>query len=332
MKFLTIVVLIAVVGLAAAKRSAELDSFLFTKWISQHSKSYSSVEEFNARYAIFRSNLDFIEQHNAGGHSYTLKMNQFGDLTNTEYQEKFLKFVHPNPNVKVHHDRHLNAAGLPTSVDWRQKGVVTPVKDQGQCGSCWAFSAVGAMEGAHALSTGNLVSLSEQELVDCANNGQNTCDTGGWMIQGFEWAMQKGMESETSYPYKAASGFPCQWQASKVAAANYTGYVNVTVGSEAALQTAVANQPTVSVAIDASSMNFQFYSSGVFDYPQCGNTPDSLDHGVLAAGYGTYNGADYWLVKNSWSASWGMDGYIMMSRNKNDQCGIALAASYPTVA
>jgi len=135
------------------------------------------------------------------------------------------------------------------------------------------------MEGAHALATGNLVSLSEQELVDCANNGQNTCDVGGWMIQGFEWAMQKGMESETSYPYQGSSGYPCSWQASKVVAGNYSGYVNVTVGSEAALQTAVANYPTVSVAIDASSMNFQFYSGGVFDYPQCGNTPDALDHG-----------------------------------------------------
>ena len=151
------------------------------------------------------------------------------------------------------------------------------------------------------------------------------------MIQGFEWAMQKGMESETSYPYKAASGFPCSWQASKVVAGNYSGYVNVTVGSEADLQTAVANYPTVSVAIDASSMNFQFYSGGVFDYAQCGNTPDSLDHGVLVAGYGTDSGSDYWLVKNSWGAGWGLQGYIMMSRNKNDQCGIALAASYPLV-
>jgi len=221
---------------------------------------------------------------------------------------------------------------VPAAVDWRQKGAVTPVKDQGQCGSCWAFSAVGAMEGAHALATGKLLSLSEQELVDCVNGGADTCDLGGEMHDGYLWAITAGGEElETSYPYKGTSGNKCAFNVS-LSVATFSSYLNVTSGDESALQAAVANAP-VSVGIDAASFWFQLYSSGVYDDSSCKSDSASLDHGVLAVGYDhdAASGKDYWIVKNSWNTVWGNQGYIWMVRNKGNQCGIATDATFPLV-
>jgi cathepsin L len=188
------------------------------------------------------------------------------------------------------------------------------------------------MEAAHALATKNLVSLSEQELVDCVNGGADTCTVGGEMYQAFEYVISAGGEElESSYPYSGTSGNTCKFDKSQVAA-TISSYANVTSGDESALQSAVAQQP-VSIAIDASSIWFQLYSSGVYDDSSCKNDYNDLDHGVLAAGYGhdTASGKDYWVVKNSWGAFWGQSGYIYMVRNKNNQCGVATDASYPIV-
>jgi len=218
-------------------------------------------------------------------------------------------------------------AALPATVDLRNYNLVTPVKDQGQCGSCWSFSATGAMEGAVALKTKKLLSLSEQNLVDCVQGGAYNCETGGVMQDAYAYVMQVGgIESEAEYPYCGidCDGEACQFDKSKVVA-TISNYQDLPQGSESTLQQNVANNHTVSIAIDASASSFQLYSGGVYNNPSCSST--QLDHGVLAVGYGTYNNAAYWLVKNSWGTSWGLSGYIMMSRNKNNQCGVATDAS-----
>jgi len=210
-------------------------------------------------------------------------------------------------------------------VNWVNKGAVTAVKNQGQCGSCWSFSTTGSVEGAHFLATGKLVSLSEQNLVDCSTTEGNEGCNGGLMDYAFEYIEKnKGIDTEASYPYRATGPNRCAFKPADVGA-TITSYHDIPSGSESALQTGVDKQP-VSVAIDAGHNSFQLYKSGVYYEPACSST--QLDHGVLAVGYGT-GSSDYWLVKNSWGADWGMSGYIQMSRNKNNNCGIATSASYP---
>jgi len=224
---------------------------------------------------------------------------------------------------KIEYVPPLNDAAA--TVDWRTKGAVTPVKNQGQCGSCWSFSATGSMEAAHFFATGSLVSLSEQNLVDCSTAEGNQGCNGGWMDQAFEYVIKNhGIDTESSYPYKATGPNRCQFNAANVGA-TISRYTDVAKGSEAALESA-ANQRPVSVAIDAGHSSFQMYKSGVYYEPACSQT--SLDHGVLVVGYGN-EGSDYWIVKNSWGASWGQQGYILMSKGRNNNCGIASAASYP---
>lgn len=255
-------------------------------------------------------------------------VNNFTDLTNQEFRRLFTGYQSTGkvPAPAIYDD--TDVAGLPASVDWTTKGVVTPVKNQQQCGSCWAFSTVASIEGQHALKTGKLVSLSEQQLVDCSGpEGDNGCG-GGLMDNGFKYVIiNKGLDTEQSYPYKAIDE-KCQFNPRTIGA-TISSYKDVQKGSEEALQSAVANVGPVSVAIDASQMSFQLYQKGVYDEPNCSTV--FLDHGVTAVGYGSLNGKDYWKVKNSWGESWGEKGYILMSRNKKNQCGIATQASFPVV-
>jgi len=311
----------------------------FVSWMDQHGLDFAPQEMFT-RFSTFKSNLATIEAHNekaaAGKYSFRLGLTQFAAMTNEEYRSKVLGLSRRSRSVAS------GAAGtfepqemdpLPASVDWRAKNVVTPVKNQGQCGSCWSFSATGAMEGAHALATGNLVSLSEQELVDCVNGGADTCDAGGEMHDGYlEVIAAGGIESEADYPYTATSGNKCVSDSTKYVA-TFSSYLNVTSGDEAALAAAVNEKPTISIGIDASSMWFQLYMGGVYDVSGCKNAWDQLDHGVLAVGFGHDDSSskDFWLVKNSWGGSWGESGYIRMVRNKDNQCGVATDATFPLV-
>merc|ERR1719421_1001035 len=227
--------------------------------------------------------------------------------------------------------REKNVVELPAatadSVDWEAKGAVTPVKNQGQCGSCWAFSTTGSVEGAFQIAGNPLTSFSEQDLVSCASSSGNQGCNGGLMDDAFKWIESNGIASEASYPYTSGSGQTGTCKSSVTAVAKVTGFQDVAQGNEAQLKSSIQAAPT-SVAIEADKSAFQLYKSGVFDSATCGK---KLDHGVLAVGYGTDSGKDYYKVKNSWGASWGQQGYILMVQGK-DMCGIADSASRPTGA
>ncbi|WCJ32678.1 senescence-associated gene 12 [Euphorbia peplus] len=299
------------------------------QWMTRYGRVYKDSNEKEMRFDIFKQNVQLIESFNkAGGKSYKLGINQFADLTNEEFKTSRNKFKGHMCSEQAGPFRYQNISAVPTSMDWRKKGAVTPIKDQGQCGSCWAFSTVAAVEGITQLTTGKLISLSEQELVSCDTKGEDQGCEGGLMDDGFTFIIgNKGITTETNYPYEAADG-TCNTKEEANHAAKITGYEDVPANSEAALMKAVANQP-ISVAIDASGSEFQFYSSGVFT----GSCGTELDHGVTAVGYGSSNGMNYWLVKNSWGSQWGEEGYIRMQKDINAEeglCGIAMQASYPT--
>jgi len=302
-------------------------------WKQVHSKAYTTAEELLRR-GIWEGNLKLVQQHNLeadmGIHTYWLGMNRFADLTTGEFVKAMNGY---NASARV---QRTNAnvfafdpsVQLPDTVDWRTQGYVTPIKDQGQCGSCWSFSATGSLEGQTFKKTGKLISLSEQNLVDCSQKQGNMGCNGGLMDQAFTYVKENnGIDTEASYPYEAVDN-TCRFKAADVGATD-TGFTDITSKDENALQQAVATVGPISVAIDASHASFQLYKSGVYNELFCSQT--RLDHGVLAVGYGTDSGKDYWLVKNSWGTGWGDQGYIKMTRNKKNQCGIATAASYPTV-
>lgn len=299
-----------------------------------HGKSYATVEEETARFNIFIENQRFIDEHNegfkAGVHSFEVGMNKFGDMTNQEFRTMMngYKYSPKKTNAPVF---VAKSNDLPESVDWRDKGYVTPVKNQLQCGSCWSFSATGSLEGQHFNKTGKLVSLSEQNLVDCSGKFGNEGCNGGLMDQAFSYIKaNNGLDTEESYPYKAKDG-KCAFNAANVGATD-TGFTDIKSGDESDLESAIATVGPISVAIDASKMSFQLYKTGVYFEKRCKNGAEDLDHGVLAVGYGTSSdGKKYYIVKNSWGEDWGDKGYLLMSREANNNCGIATSASYPLV-
>jgi len=300
----------------------------FSSWLVTNGRNYTSFEEFTHRENVYNQNLHKIAAHNSQGNSWTMGANKFADLTPREFKQLTGSCVFPERN------RHNNLRidiGAPSSVDWTTKGAVTPVKNQGQCGSCWSFSATGSMEGAWFLSNGTLPSLSEQQLVDCSGAQGNQGCNGGLMDSAFQYVIANGgITSESNYPYTATDG-TCNAAKAKQVVATISSFTDVPAGSESALMAAVAQQP-VSVAVEADQSVFQLYAGGVMTSP-CGT---NLDHGVLVVGYGTQNGLDYWKVKNSWGSSWGMDGYILLGRGSqygaNGQCGVQMDPSYPVVA
>jgi len=325
---------VAVVCLALAVSNA-LDSRLDDAWTfykNQHGKQYEAEEE-EFRRIIWDENVQLIQQHNLehdlGLHTYTLGVNEYADLSVEEYHTYLLGARRDLSTEKERSSRLLftpdTGRKVPDTLDWREHGYVTPVKNQGQCGSCWAFSSTGAMEGAHFKVTGELISLSEQQLVDCCKS--NLGCHGGWMDNSFDYVHQVGgIDTETYYPYQARETGRCSFNQDDIAA-TVSHWVDVPRGDEGALQQAAAAHGPIAVAIDAAHKSFGLYKSGVYVEPAC--STKSTDHAVLVVGYGTEDDQDYWLVKNSWGKTWGDEGYIKMARNKSNQCAIASHASYP---
>uniref|UniRef100_A0A8C1L6P1 Cathepsin Lb n=1 Tax=Cyprinus carpio TaxID=7962 RepID=A0A8C1L6P1_CYPCA len=294
---------------AAPRLNLHLDDH-WHLWKSWHGKDYHEKEE-GWRRMVWEKNLRKIELHNlehsVGKHTFRLGMNQFGDMTNEEFRQAMNGYNH-DPRRKSKGSLFMQPSFFeaPQQVDWREKGYVTRIKDQKRCGSCWAFSSTGVLEGQLFRKTGKLVSLSEQNLMDCSRpEGNQGCD-GGLVDQAFQYVQDNnGLDSEESYPYLGTDDQPCRYDPRYNAA----------------------------VAIDAGHESFQFYQSGIYYESEC--STEDLDHAVLVVGYG-YEGADvagkrYWIVKNSWTEKWGDKGYIYMAKDRENHCGIATSASYPLV-
>ncbi|XP_063039874.1 procathepsin L-like [Engraulis encrasicolus] len=320
--------------------SISLEDLEFHAWKLKFGKKYHTVEEEAHRKDIWLSSRRRVLAHNIladqGITTYRMGMNHLSDMSQEELLHTMLL---RNPIVSNQtktlqgavHSRNTGGAipELPKSVDWRKKGCVTPVKDQTKnCGSCWSFSTTGALEAHTCITYGKLPSLSEQQLVDCSRSFGNEGCQGGYIDKAYDYVIKAGgVDTEDSYPYEAEDD-TCRFQRSEVGA-TCKSYTNVTPeGDEGALQEAVALKGPVSVAIDAEP-NFYNYESGVYQDDSCSSS--ELNHAVLVVGYGSQDGLDYWLVKNSWSTSWGEGGYVKMARNRHNQCGIATYCFYPQV-
>ncbi|CAE5967840.1 unnamed protein product [Arabidopsis arenosa] len=324
---------LGVVTATDIKRNEAEVRLMYEQWLVENRKNYNGFGEKERRFKIFKENLKYIDEHNSvPNQTFEVGLTRFADLTNDEFRATYLRKNMERTKDSVKAERYLYKEGdiLPDEIDWRDKGAVVTVKDQGNCGSCWAFSAIAAVEGINQITTGELISLSEQELIDCDRGFVNAGCDGGIMNYAFEFIMKNaGIESDQDYPYTANDLGLCNTDKNnKSRVVTIDGYEDVPRDDEKSLKKAVAHQP-VSVAIEASSQAFQLYKSGVMT----GTCGISLDHGVVVVGYGTSSGEDYWIIRNSWGSNWGENGYVKLQHNIDDsfgKCGVAMMPSYPT--
>ncbi|XP_074579378.1 cysteine proteinase 2-like [Curcuma longa] len=303
------------------------DSLRFAGFALRYGKSYGSAEEIRKRFAVFAENLALIRSTNRKGLPYRLGINSFADMTWEEFRASRLGAAQNcSATLKRNQNHQMAEVELPATKDWRESGIVSPVKDQGHCGSCWTFSTTGALEAAYKQATGKDISLSEQQLVDCGYAFNNFGCNGGLPSQAFEYIKYNGgLDTEEAYPYKGVNGY-CKFNSENVGV-KVLDSVNITLGAEDELKYAVGLVRPVSVAFQVVR-DFRLYKGGVYTSKTCGKTPMDVNHAVLAVGYGVENGIPYWLIKNSWGDYWGVDGYFKMEMGKN-MCGVATCASYP---
>ncbi|XP_073423312.1 cathepsin K isoform X1 [Dendrobates tinctorius] len=299
-------------------------------WKRTHSKQYNGQLDEIKRRHIWEKNLKLIINHNkeysAGKHTYDLAMNHLGDMTSEEIVQTMTGLLVPSNHQSNNTYEEDKKARIPKYIDYRKKGYVTPVQNQGSCGSCWAFSSVGALEGQLMKKTGQLVSLSPQNLVDCDTDNYG-CQ-GGYMTNAFGYVRDNnGIDSDAYYPY-IGQDEGCLYNPSGKAA-GCRGFKEIPKGDEKSLKRAVAQIGPVSVSIDASLPSFHFYSKGVYYDERC--DPEGVNHAVLAVGYGNIKGRKHWIIKNSWGEQWGRKGFVLMSREKKNACGIASLASFPVM-
>ncbi|KAK9099525.1 hypothetical protein Syun_026570 [Stephania yunnanensis] len=300
----------------------------FARFAHRYGKRYGSVEEMRRRFENFVESLETVKATNKKGLTYRLALNKFADMSWEEFQAQKLG-APQNCSATTKSTHKLKEGILPATKDWREDGIVSPVKDQGHCGSCWTFSTTGALEAAYKQAFGKDISLSEQQLVDCAGAFNNFGCHGGLPSQAFEYIKYNGgLETEEVYPYTGKDG-SCKFNAENIAVKVFNS-VNITLGDEDELKYAVGLVRPVSIAFQVVH-DFRHYNGGVYTSNTCGSTPMDVNHAVLAVGYGVENGVPYWLVKNSWGADWGDHGYFKIEMGKN-MCGVATCSSYPIVA
>jgi len=327
---LALVVILALLAVSHADVSPKRH-VQFESWMRQYGKSYGTIALRQQKELVWNQNMDFIESWDAKARGFEVGMNQFGDLTNAEITAMYAGLRLDVNSLPRNDAPRPNAAQLlanPSSVDWVAKGVVNPIKNQGQCGSCWAFSSVASLESEWAINYGTLLSLSEQQLVDCTSAYGNYGCNGGLMEPTFTYIRQYGIELNSSYQYTASDG-TCKYQAT-LTVADCNGYKTVTRNDEKSLEHHVANDGVIAVAVDAGLSSFHFYKSGIYYDAAC--SAARLNHAVNAVGYGADSGGHkYWYIRNSWGTTWGMNGYMYLAKDKNNACGVASMASFPTL-
>lgn len=306
----------------------EIDLSEFQLYLHAYGKFYFSAEEFNTKYKVFRENLAHIRKHNLANGDWVLGINRFADMTPEEFKDMFLP-----QKIKVRDQSEkmfaqIDEVEVPNYVNWVSAGAVTPVQTQGDCGSHWAFSSTGAIEGIWKITGHPLTLLSAQQLIDCSGPFGNEGCNGGLMDFAFQYIINNtGICSDQTYPYVANTSPGCNKTLVSITSAKITSFVDVTPNNTQALIQAIAQQP-VSIAVEADQTIWQFYKSGVISR-NCG---DLLDHGALAVGYSLTNAPPYYLVKNSWGTDWGENGYIRIAIVEGvGVCGIQIEPSYPLV-
>nr|XP_043637029.1 cysteine protease Amb a 11.0101-like [Erigeron canadensis] len=307
---------------------------LYDRWRSEHKVQAKGPERFN----VFKYNVQRVHASNKQNKTYRSELNQFADLTHHEMLKTYTSNIEHYLALKGPHGPIKgsapsgggsiagDASKLPKEVDWRNHNAVTPVKNQGQCGSCWAFAAVGAVEGINAIVTGQLVRLSEQQLLDCDNDGRNNACGGGLPCEAFQFIKDHGgLATEESYPYVGVRETCCFAKFGHHSVTLDGGW-RLTINVESDLMDSLARQP-VEIALDASG-DFMFYKEGIFT----GSCGTNINHSMLCVGYGeTPEGQKYWIVKNSWGEGWGEKGYIRLVRGVEDPVGVCGMYQYATV-
>jgi C1A family cysteine protease len=331
----TIALLLLVVVAASAARSYIEDMRAFSDFIRTYNKKYATAAEFEHRFEVFRENLNVIERRNAVG-SATHNVTKFSDMTIDEFRSypcggRLGDLVHPDPNYQPTMGTFPAPQAVPPSYDWTTKGAVTPIKNQGACGPCWAFSVIGNMEGVWFLAGHTLTSLSEEQVVDCSTTDYGC--SGGWPF----WAMTDmdaapyngGIDTESSYPYTAENGVSgsCQFNKANVGATEtkYNNYCNeqTKTCTMAQIQQLLVTYGPLSACLDATPM--QSYTGGIDHPSDC--DPTYIDHCITIVGYGAdASGTPFWKIKNSWGTDWGEDGYYRLYRDDSNSgqgvCGI----------